>query len=96
VMSKVGDLLLGLLVDTHPANISSKEKHALATRGQKLRENEPPCAMCELPFTFERPGCHDYAGRHVHTWCEVREPSPERKAAIAAVSDALGQCPVVF
>jgi hypothetical protein len=72
--------------------LSPEQKHAWATRGEKLREDGPTCAMCGLLFSFKHAGCIDYADRRVHTWCEQRKPTPERLAGIAAVDEALAQC----
>lgn len=93
------DQILERLLGVHPlgppldnfAKLSPEQKHAWATRGQKLRTDVAPCAMCGLAFTFERPGCHDYADRHVHVWCEQRKPTPERAEAISIVSNALAE-----
>jgi hypothetical protein len=66
------------------------EKHARATKGEIPMEG-PGCAMCGLCFTTRRPGCHDYKNRHVHVWCEEREPTKTRLAAIEVVYKMLGE-----
>lgn len=71
------------------SKLSPAEKHARATHGQKPRTDRPPCEMCGLHFTFERPGCVDYAGRLVHTWCERRKPTKAREELIAFLRDRL-------